>query len=219
MNSPSRNKKNRRTRVVIVDDHDMVREGLSIFLRTFSDMQLSGEASSGEDAIRICDAASPDVLLMDLVMPGIGGVEAIRQIHEKHPGIKIIALSSFEEEPLVKAALRSGVTSYLLKNISANRLVEAIRSSLSGLATFAPEIALSLTKRASGRLKEDHFDLTPREKDIARLLEQGFTNHQISAELGISLNTAKNHVANILQKMGVRNRTQAATLLSRGAPK
>jgi NarL family two-component system response regulator LiaR len=196
----------------------MVREGLAIFLKAFQDMQLVGEASSGEEAVRLAAGVSPDIVLMDLVMPGLGGVEAIRQIHEKHPQIKIIALSSFEQEQLIKSAMRAGATSYLLKNIAAERLAEAIRSSLSGLPTFAPEIAPSLFGEPSPSLHENDYRLTPREREVLMLLADGLSNKEISKNLSISLNTAKNYVANILFKLGVSNRTQAARVVSHEIP-
>jgi NarL family two-component system response regulator LiaR len=200
-----------RIRVVIVDDHDMLREGLAAFLKAFHDMQLVGEAANGEDAVRLCVELKPDVVLMDLVMPGMGGVEAIGRIHERRPDIRIIALSSFEEDEFVKAAIRAGATSYLLKNISAERLAEAIRSSLAGLPTFAPEIAPALIQEHSPEAAS-RCGLTLREREVLDLLADGLTNAQISRRLGISLNTAKNHVGNILSKLGARNRTEAARL-------
>jgi NarL family two-component system response regulator LiaR len=204
-------KESTRIRVVIVDDHDMLREGLAAFLKAFRNMLLVGEAASGEDAVRLCIELQPDVVLMDLVMPGMGGVEAIRLIHEKRPAIRIIALSSFEEEELVKAAIRAGATSYLLKNISADTLAEAIRSSLAGLPTFAPEITPSLIEEHSSA-SMSAYGLTRREQEVLGLLASGLTNTQISRRLNISPNTAKNHVGNILFKLGAHNRTEAAAL-------
>jgi NarL family two-component system response regulator LiaR len=200
----------KRIKVVIVDDHDMLREGLAAFLKAFRDMQLVGEAANGEDAVRLCTRLAPDVVLMDLVMSGMGGVEATRLIHQKRPGVRIIALSSFEDEKLVKAAIRAGATSYLLKNISADRLAEAIRSSLAGLPTFAPEIAPALVEEHPPAHSSIPNDLTRREREVLDLLASGLSNLQISRRLNISLNTAKNHVGNILSKLGARNRTEAA---------
>jgi NarL family two-component system response regulator LiaR len=199
-----------RIRVVIVDDHDMLREGLAAFLKAFRDMQLVGEAANGEDAVRLCTRLAPDVVLMDLVMSGMGGVEATRLIHEKRPGVRIIALSSFEDEELVKSAIRAGATSYLLKNISADRLAEAIRSSLAGLPTFAPEVAPALVEERPPVPSSIPNDLTRREREVLGLLSSGLSNSQISRRLDISLNTVKNHVGNILSKLGARNRTEAA---------
>jgi NarL family two-component system response regulator LiaR len=211
-------RESKRIRVVIVDDHDMLREGLAVFLKAFRDMQLVGEAASGEDAVRLCTRLAPDVVLMDIVMSGMGGVEATRLIHEKRPGVRIIALSSFEDEQLVKSAIRAGATSYLLKNISADRLAEAIRSSLAGLPTFAPEIAPALVEERPPALSPIQHGLTHREREVLALLASGLSNSQISRRLNISLNTAKNHVGNILSKLGARNRTEAAGFVLQQAP-
>jgi two-component system, NarL family, response regulator LiaR len=206
-------KESKRIRVVIVDDHDMLREGLASFLKAFRDMQLVGEAASGEDAVRLCTRLAPDVVLMDLVMSGMGGVEATRLIHEKRPAVRIIALSSFEDETLVRAAIRAGATSYLLKNISADRLAEAIRSSMAGFPTFAPEIAPALVEEHPPELPTLRDGLTRREREVLGLLARGLSNSQISRRLNISLNTAKNHVGNILSKLGAHNRTEAGFIL------
>jgi len=139
-------------------------------------------------------------------------------IHEKRPGVRIIALSSFEDEQLVKSAIRAGATSYLLKNISADRLAEAIRSSLAGLPTFAPEIAPALVEERPPALSPIQHGLTHREREVLALLASGLSNSQISRRLNISLNTAKNHVGNILSKLGARNRTEAAGFVLQQAP-
>lgn len=204
-----------RIRVAIVDDHDMVREGLGVFLRAYPDMELVGEATSGEDALRLCESARIDILLMDLVMPGMGGISAIKSIHENWPNIKIIVLSSFEDDNLVRNAIEAGATSYLLKNISANKLSEAIHASLAGLPTFASEIAHSLLGKNIRREKVEDFGLTAREKEVLSLLAEGLSNDQISCKLGISANTTKNHVENIFEKMDVNNRTGAARIFLR----
>jgi NarL family two-component system response regulator LiaR len=200
-------------RVLIVDDHDMLREGLATFLQAFSDMEQVGEAANGAEAVARCRELSPDVVLMDLVMPEMDGVAAIRAIHAAQPRTAIIALSSFGEERLVRAALAAGARSYLLKNVSADSLAEAIRLAVAGISTLSPEAAALV----AGREPAAPDELTPREREILRLLIDGRTNAEIAAQLGLSLYTVKNHVRNLLGKLGVGNRTEAVSLaLQRG---
>ena len=198
-------------RVLIVDDHDMLREGLATFLRAFDDLKLVGEAASGVEAVRLCREHKPDVVLMDLLMPELDGVSAIQQIHLEQPQIKIIALSSFSEDELVKSALRAGATSYLLKNVSAARLAEAIRTTQSGLPTLSPEItgALIETAPAAPPPPAASEPLTQRELDVLRLMVAGMTNAEIAQRLKISPFTIKGHVSNILGKLGASSRTEA----------
>jgi two-component system, NarL family, response regulator LiaR len=201
-------------RVMIVDDHDMLREGLATFLKAFPDLLLVGEASSGEDAVASFLQTLPDIILMDLIMPGLGGVAAIEAIHRQVPRIGIIALSSFDDADLVKSSLKAGARSYLLKNISADRLADAIRSTYSGLPTFAPEVtATLLAPRSPQEYVRPDDSLTAREKSVLELLARGFTNAQMAMELEISVNTVKNHVLNIFNKLGANNRTEAARFL------
>jgi len=199
---------------MIVDDHDMLLEGLSTFLKSFPDLLLVGTASSGEDAMEVIRETRPDVILMDLMMPGMGGVAAIEAIRREFPAQGIIALTSFDETELVKNALRAGARSYLLKNISADLLADAIRSTHAGLPTFAPEVTSSLVA-SNGSLETTRPEqsLTTREKSVLELLARGFTNQQLADDLGISTNTVKNHVLSIFNKLGVNNRTEAARFL------
>ncbi|MBN1486180.1 MAG: response regulator transcription factor [Anaerolineae bacterium] len=203
----------KRIRILIVDDHDMLREGLSAFLKAFHDLELVGEASSGIEAIRLCRELSPDIVLMDLVMPEMDGVAAIEEIHSQQPEIRIIALSSFGEDKLIKGAMRAGATSYLLKNISADKLAEAIRATHSGLPTLAPEVARNLL--AVGERDPDGLNdaLTAREHDVLNLLIEGLSNAEIGQRLSISIFTVKNHVSSILSKLGVNSRTEAVSLV------
>jgi NarL family two-component system response regulator LiaR len=197
-------------RVIVVDDHAVVRGGLRLFLLAFDDLELAGEASSGETALELCAKLQPDVVLMDLVMPGIGGIEATRQIRERYPRVQVIALTSFPEDDLVQAALRAGAISYLLKNISAGDLATAIRAAHAGQSTLAPEATQALLGRP-GSPKLGH-DLTDRESQVLALLVEGLSNAEIAESLVISESTAKFHVSNILSKLRAGSRAEAVSL-------
>ena len=197
-------------RVLIVDDHDMLREGLATFLKAFPDMQMVGEAANGLEAVERCRELSPDVVLMDLLMPEMDGVAAIKAIHAERPGMAIIALSSFGEERLVRSALEAGALSYLLKNVSAESLAEAIRLACAGISSLSPEASAAVVSGRESPAPLD--DLTPREREILRLLVDGRTNAEIAAHLGLSLYTVKNHVRNLLGKLGAGSRTEAVSL-------
>lgn len=198
-------------RVLIVDDHDMLREGLASFLAAYPDLELAGQAASGTEALRVCDAVRPDVILMDLKMPDMDGVQATRRILERHPGKKIIALTSFGEEDLVRAELQAGAIGYLLKNASATELMQAIRAAHAGRPTLAGEAALALLGPAVG-LPAAGDDLTQREREVLTLMARGLSNPEMARTLHVSRFTVKNHVSSILSKLGVRSRTEAATL-------
>jgi len=196
-------------RVMLVDDHAVVRSGLSTFLMTCDDMELVGEASSGEQALRLCPRVEPDVVLMDLVMPGMDGATATRKIREQCPDIQVIALTSFKEQELVQGALQAGAIGYLLKDISADELANAIRAAYAGKPTLAPEAAQALIQAA--RLPADRvgFDLTEREKEVLALMVEGLNNNQIAERLVVSRSTAKFHVSSVLSKLGAASRTEA----------
>lgn len=198
-------------RVIIVDDHAVVRSGLSAFLMVFDDLEFVGEAASGEEAVRMCKNLQPDVVLMDLVMPGMDGAAATQAIRETCPHTQVIALTSFKEDDLVQRTLRAGAIGYLLKNVSANELANAIRSARAGRPTLAPEAAHALI-HASQNHPSVGFDLTSREREILSLMVSGLSNPDIAEQLVVSRSTVKFHVSSILSKLGVSSRTQAVTL-------
>ncbi|MCG3208454.1 MAG: Transcriptional regulatory protein LiaR [Anaerolineae bacterium] len=199
-------------KVLIVDDHAVMRTGLKFFLMAFEDLRLVGEASSGEEAVSLCqDLLQPDVILMDLMMPGINGAEATRRIIGRWPHIRIIVLTSFQEAELVQEALQAGATGYLLKNVSADDLAQAIRTVYAGRPTLAPEATQALIQ-ATIQPPTPGQDLTPRELDVLTLMVKGKTNPDIAKELTIGLSTVKFHVSSILDKLGVSSRAEAAAV-------
>jgi two-component system, NarL family, response regulator LiaR len=198
-------------RVMLVDDHTVVRSGLSAFLLAYDDLELVGEANGGEQAVSLCESINPDVVLMDLIMPGMDGTVATRLIREKKPAVQIIALTSFKDQELVQAALQAGAIGYLLKDVSADELANAIRSAYAGQPTLAAEAAKALIK-ASREPAEPIYDLTEREKEVLGLLVEGLNNNQIAERLVVSKSTVKFHVSSILSKLVVSSRTEAVAL-------
>ena len=198
-------------RVLLVDDHAVVRSGLGAFLMAFDDLELVGEASDGREAVRLCEQLQPDVVLMDLVMPGMDGAAATQAIRERCPELQVIALTSFKETELVEGAMQAGAIGYLLKNVSADKLAEAIREAHEGNPTLAPEAAQALIQ-AARQPRKLGFDLTDRELDVLALMVEGLTNPQIAERLIVSRSTVKFHVSNILSKLGASSRTEAVSL-------
>jgi two-component system, NarL family, response regulator LiaR len=198
-------------RVMIVDDHAVVRSGLAAFLTVFEDLELVGQAGSGEEAVRLCRQLKPDVVLMDLVMPVMDGAAATKAIRAECPHIQVVALTSFREEDLVQGALQAGAISYLLKNVTADELANAIRAAHAGRSTLAPEAAAALIQVAT-QPPRPGFDLTAREKEVLALMTQGLSNPQIAERLVVSHSTVKFHVSSILSKLGVGGRTEAVAL-------
>lgn len=201
----------KKIRVLIADDHAVVRNGLGSFLYAYDDFELVGEAKNGEQAVRMCEQCRPDVVLMDLVMPGMDGARATHLIREKFPTVQVIALTSFKEREQVQSAIQAGAIGYLLKDISAEELARAIRQAHAGKPTLAPEAAdvlIQATRNPETRLGDD---LTEREREVLALMVDGLNNQQIAERLVVGLSTAKSHVSNVLSKLGVSSRTEAVS--------
>jgi len=197
-------------RIMLVDDHAVVRSGLGAFLSVNPDLELVGEAENGEQAVVRANILKPDVILMDLMMPIMDGVAAIAIIKKQNPAIQIIALTSFQEDELVQNALKGGAIGYLMKNVSARELAAAIRAAKDGKMTLSPEAAQALV-HASQQAQETE-SLTEREREVLKLMVEGLNNAEIAERLVISLSTVKYHISNILMKLGVDNRVAAVTM-------
>ena len=198
-------------RVLLVDDHEMVRRGLGVFVQSFDDLDLVGEAVNGQEALTFLAKTSADVILMDIMMPVMGGIETIQEIQSRWPEIKIIAMTSFEDEGLVKDAISSGAIGFLMKNASIDELAAAIRNAHEGKATLAPEAAQILMDAAT-KPPEKTYDLTRREHDVLTQMVEGKTNPEIAEILSVSRATVKTHVSNILGKLNVSSRVEAVKL-------
>lgn len=198
-------------RVVVVDDHAVVRSGLRLFLLGFDDIDLVGEAASGEEALRICRSLTPDVVLMDMIMPGMDGVETTRRLLDLLPEVQVVVLSSFQEGDLVQKALQAGAIGYLLKDATGDELARAIRDAFRGKPSLAPGAAGALVR--SARMPPiPEFRLTDRQVQVLKLLVEGRSNAEIAKMLVISQATARFHVSNILAELGAANRAEAAAL-------
>ena len=191
-------------RVLIADDHAVVRQGLRTFLGLQEDIEVVGEAADGEQAVAEAERLAPDVVLMDLVMPRMDGVEAIRRLHERVPAARAVVLSSFIDEDRLLPVVRAGAAGYLLKDVEPAELVAAIRTVHGGGALLHPRVAARLLAEVAGD------PLTPREREVLALIGRGMANKVIARELGLAEKTVKTHVSSILAKLGVADRTQAA---------
>jgi NarL family two-component system response regulator LiaR len=204
--------KSQRIQVLIVDDHAVVRQGLRTFLGMLPDIQIVGEAASGAEAVEAAGKACPDVILMDLVMPVMDGVEATRRIRAASPGAKVIILTSFAEEDKIFPAIRAGAAGYLLKDVKPAELADTIRAVARGESRLAPDITRKILSgiAGAGQSPSPQEKLTGREAEVLGCLARGLSNKEIAAELFIAEKTVKTHISNILSKLDCSDRTQAA---------
>jgi NarL family two-component system response regulator LiaR len=198
-------------RVFMVDDHAMLRSGLKNFINAYEWMVLVGEAANGAEAVEFCAEQDVDVVLMDMVMPEMDGIEATRRIMALGKPIKIIILTSFQEQDMIEQALRAGAMGYLLKNVNAGELAQAIQAAYAGRSTLAPEATQALIN-ATRQKPGVGSDLTERELQVLALLVKGLSNEEIGAHLGISMATTKYHLSNIYSKLGAKSRVEAVTM-------
>lgn len=205
------NPEKKRIRVLLVDDHTVVRGDLRFFLTSLDDMDLVGEAENGEAALLLCERVRPDVVLMDLMMPTMNGIQATRLIRQRHPATQIIALTSFHEDKLIHEALGAGAIGYLLKTAAARELVEGIRTAYAGRSVLAPEVVHQVVAMVS-RPPQPGNDLTERETEVLRHLATGLSNSAIAEQLIVTRNTVRHHIRSILSKLNAANRTEAVVL-------
>lgn len=198
-------------KVMIVDDHLLVRDGINLLLSTFDDIQVVGVVDSGDMALELCAQVQPDVILMDMVMPGVDGPETIEHILKDFPEIKVIALTSFAEQDLVVRSIQAGAIGYLLKNVSADKLAEAIRAAAQGQSTIE-SLAAQILLQASQKQTRVGDNLTKRERQVLALIAKGKTNKEIARQLFLSHGTVRVYVSHVLAKLGVSNRTEAARI-------
>lgn len=200
-------------RIILVDDHNMVRMGLKAFFSTLPDIQVVGEAGTGEEAVRLAGELAPDVALMDLIMPGMDGVEATRQVKKVSPRTQVIVVTSYHEDEHIFPAIRAGALSYVLKDIDPDDLADAIRRASAGEAVLNPRVATRMVKELGGMRTETvnpFRELTGRELEVLKLIAAGKNNQEIADVLVISEKTVKTHITNILTKLHLADRTQAA---------
>lgn len=198
---------------MIVDDHDIVRRGLSMFLSGFDDLTLVGEADNGQDALRLCGEITPHVILMDMMLPDTDGIHLTRAIRDQNPSVQVVMLTSSKDEALVQAALQAGAIGYMLKNISVHDMVHTIRMAHAGKPTLAPEAAQALINLAlQPRSALPNYNLTEREQTVLRLMVDGQSNQKIADQMYVSRSTVKVYVSTILSKLGVQNRIEAVRM-------
>jgi NarL family two-component system response regulator LiaR len=199
--------------VLLVDDHSVVRQGVRAFLITQPDLTVVGEAASGEEAVKLAEQTVPDVILMDLIMPNMDGVEATRRVKQVSPRSQIVVLTSYHEDEHIFPALKAGALSYILKDVSALELADVVRKAAVGEAVLHPRVAARVIKELQGRREETlnpFTELTERELEVLKLIADGMSNAEIAAKLVLSEKTVKGHVSNILSKLQLADRTQAA---------
>jgi len=198
--------------VLIVDDHEVVRRGIRAFLDTVSDIHVVGEAVSGEEAVRMTEAYLPDVVLMDLILPGMDGLEATRRIKVLSPHTQVVVLTSYDQDEYIFPALQAGATSYTLKDMKMDNISDAIRKAAHGESTLHPRVAMRVIKNVRGEIAGETqlSNMTERELEVLKMIAQGFSNSLIAEKLVISEYTVKGHVSNILSKLQLTDRTQAA---------
>jgi len=199
--------------ILIVDDHEVVRRGIRAYIETVADFQVVGEAASGEEAIELARDFIPDVVLMDLILPGIDGVEATRQIKKLSPRTQIVVLTSYHEDEHIFPALKAGATAYILKDIRMDRLSEAVLKAVNGEVILHPRVAARVLQNIRGASEDEtnpYTELSERELEVLKLLANGLSNSRIAEQLFISESTVKGHISNILSKLHVADRTQAA---------
>jgi NarL family two-component system response regulator LiaR len=203
-------------RVLLVDDHAVVREGLRTFLQLQDGIEIVGEAADGEEAVREAERLRPDVILMDLVMPKLDGVGAMRQLRRRLPGSRVIVLTSFAQDDRLLPAIQAGAAGYLLKNVEPAELARAVKEAHAGGTLLDPTVASRLVEAIAQRPGEEpHERLTAREREVLALIALGRSNKRIASELGIAEKTVKTHVGHVLAKLGVPDRTGAALLAVR----
>ena len=199
--------------IIIADDHEVVRNGVRSYFETVPDFQVVGEAASGEEAIALVSEFIPDIVLMDLIMPGLDGVETTRRIKKVSPRTQVVVLTSYHEDVHIFPALKAGAISYILKDMKMEKLVEALHRAVQGEVTLHPRVAVRVLQNIRGENPESEplfTELTDRELDVLKLIASGLTNNQIAENLVISENTVKGHVSNILSKLHMADRTQVA---------
>jgi NarL family two-component system response regulator LiaR len=204
--------KKKQIRVIIADDHVMVRSGLRLFLLAFEDLKMIGEAANGEEAIRLCHREKPDVVLMDMVMPVMDGIQATSEIRSHFPHTQVVGLTTFYEPEMIQKMMDAGAISFLLKSVSAAELAVAIRDASDGRPTISPEIQDILRGRRSSPSRLSKYNLSAREREALACIMSGMTNAEMARELVISLSTVKFHVSSIFAKLNVSNRAEAVSL-------
>jgi NarL family two-component system response regulator LiaR len=205
--------KHHRTSILIADDHEVVRNGIRSYLETITDFHVVGEASSGEEALSMVAELIPDIVLLDLIMPGMDGIETTRRVKQTSPRTQVVVLTSYHEDVHIFPALKAGAISYILKDMKMEKLVDVLHRAVQGEVTLHPRVAARVLQNIRGENGEEQplfTELTDRETDVLKLIAGGLTNSQIAEKLVISENTVKGHVSNILSKLHLADRTQVA---------